>query len=156
MNILFVDDAPDMRHIFSTVFVLEGHHTKIAKNGVDAIEAVRWQTFDAIVMDVEMPQMDGIEATRRIRQLPHGKNVPIVMFTGYGDSGYDRKALEAGANAVLYKPLLPKQLLDQISSRNDLAAPRKKLYAQPQCFEYGNMERIAQAQSSNWGDYRRV
>ena len=71
MRILFVDDAPDIRSLFSTALCLEGQSIRLAADGMEAIEAVQEETFDAIVMDVGMPYMNGWEVTRRIRQIPN-------------------------------------------------------------------------------------
>jgi CheY-like chemotaxis protein len=98
MKILFVDDMPDTRMLFSIAFERQGHLTRAAADGMEAVEAVRGEPFDAIVMDVEMPRMNGWDATRHIRQMPNGQNVPILIFTGYGED--QRKALEVGANAT--------------------------------------------------------
>jgi CheY-like chemotaxis protein len=115
MKILFVDDAPDTRSLFSLAFRLEGHCTQVAADGVEAVQAVEDKSFDAIVMDVEMPRMDGWEATRRIRQMPHGRNVPILVFTGYNHEDDHNKAAEVGANGVVRKPLLPKMVLSHLN-----------------------------------------
>lgn len=114
MKILFVDDASDTRMLFSLAFQIEGHQTRLAADGVEAVQAVHDEKFDGIVMDIEMPRMDGWEATRHIRQTPNGYNVPILMFTGYGNEADRRKAIEAGANELLRKPLLPDVLLSHM------------------------------------------
>lgn len=114
MRILFVDDAPDTRSLFSLAFSLEGHSTRLATDGLEAVQAVQDELFDAIVMDVEMPRLNGWEATRRIRQTPHGRDVLIVMFTGYNHESDTSQAIEAGANDLLRKPLLPQMLLSHI------------------------------------------
>jgi CheY-like chemotaxis protein len=114
MRILFVDDAPDTRSLFSMAFRLEGHCTHLAADGVEAVQAIQHEPFDAIVMDIEMPRMDGWEATRQIRQMPHGRDVPILMFTGYNHEGDHDKAAAAGANGMVRKPLLPQMVLSRL------------------------------------------
>lgn len=109
MKILFVDDVPDTRMLFSIAFTRQGHATRVAADGVEAVTAVREEVFDAIIMDVEMPRMSGWDATRHIRQLDNGQNVPILMFTGYNED--PKKAIEAGANGLVFKPLVPQELL---------------------------------------------
>lgn len=115
MKILFVDDMPDTRNVFKLAFGLRGHHTRTAVNGVEAVNAVREEPFDAIVMDVEMPQLNGWDAVKQIRTLPHGNGVPIIMFTAYSNSDDELHAHQVGADVLLQKPLLPQELLAQIS-----------------------------------------
>ncbi len=114
MNILFVDDLPDTCEVFKLAFRLDGHTTHIAHNGVDAVEAVRDEQFDAIIMDVEMPKMNGWDATSQIRTLPNGETVPIIMFTAYGTQADRHRAEEAGANDLMQKPVLPNELLARV------------------------------------------
>lgn len=114
MHILFVDDMPDTRDIFRLAFGIQGHTTRVATNGLEAVEAVKEESFDAIIMDVEMPEMNGWDAVRHIRHLSNGNQLPIIMFTAYGgDEDYDR-AIAAGANCLMLKPILPQELLNQI------------------------------------------
>ncbi|MBV9468612.1 MAG: response regulator [Abitibacteriaceae bacterium] len=114
MHILFVDDMPDTRDIFRLAFGIQGHTTRVATNGLEAVEAVKEESFDAIIMDVEMPEMNGWDAVGHIRQLKNGNQLPIIMFTAYGgDEDYDH-AIEVGANCLMLKPILPQELLNQI------------------------------------------
>lgn len=114
MRILFVDDMPDTRDIFRLAFGLRGHATRVAGNGLEAVSAVTEEPFDAIVMDVEMPEMNGWDAVKQIRTLGNGVGVPIIMFTAYGNSEDEKRAHEVGADCLLQKPLLPQELLSQI------------------------------------------
>lgn len=114
MRILFVDDLPDTREVFKLAFGIQGHQTHLASNGREAVEAVREQSFDAVIIDVEMPEMNGFDAVKNIRQLDHGRNVPIIMFTAYGDNEAQDKASSAGADLLLHKPILPQELLLRI------------------------------------------
>ena len=119
MHILFVDDLPDTRDVFRLAFGIQGHQTRLACNGREAVEAVREQLFDAVIMDVEMPEMNGFDAVSHIRQLEHGAKVPIIMFTAYGDNEAHEKSTAAGADLLLHKPILPQELLlriEQLSS----------------------------------------
>ena len=71
MRILFVDDAPDTRCLFDMAFKIEGHSTRLAADGAEAVQAVEEELFDAIVMDIEMPRMNGWVATDHIRHIPN-------------------------------------------------------------------------------------
>lgn len=120
MRILFVDDLEDARELFRIAFTLHGHCVQLASNGVEAVDLVEsGEPFDAIVMDVEMPEMNGWDAVRAIRELPEGQELPIIMFTAYGNSASLRLAEEVGADDVLYKPLPPRELLNRITQLAD-------------------------------------
>ena len=114
MRILFVEDNHDISALFSLVFGTQGHSTRVANNGAEAVRAVQQESFDAIVMDLEMPVMGGFEATRHIRQLPHGQRPPILIFTGYPCGRDD--AIKAGANDLVNKPIDPLMLLDRLQA----------------------------------------
>ena len=114
MRILFVDDLPDTRDVFRLAFGIQGHNTRLACNGREAVDAVREEKFDAVIIDVEMPEMNGFDAVRHMRQLEHGASVPIIMFTAYGDNEAQQKSSEAGADLLLHKPILPQELLTRI------------------------------------------
>ena len=115
MKILFVDDLSDTRDVFRIAFGLQGHSTRLAGNGLEAVEAVREEQFDAIIIDVEMPEMNGWDAVREIRQLENGRSVAIVMFTAYGNGDNERKALGVGANGLVQKPISPPELISHVT-----------------------------------------
>ncbi len=114
MHILFVDDLPDTRDVFRLAFGIQGHQTRLASNGREAVEAVREESFDAVIIDVEMPEMNGFDAVTLMRQLEFGAKVPIIMFTAYGDNEAQEKSTAAGADLLLHKPILPQELLMRI------------------------------------------
>jgi DNA-binding response OmpR family regulator len=114
LKLLFVDDMRDTRDFFRFAFELENVEVRLASNGQEAVDIVRREDFDAIVMDVEMPEMNGWDAVSAIRQIPNGQGIPILMYTAVGDSETRRKAAEVGANTVLFKPLLPREILARI------------------------------------------
>lgn len=115
MHILIVDDAKEICLLFALAFRLEGHTTQCAHNGVEAVLMVQQNLFDAIVMDFNMPEMDGIEAVRQVRDLPNGQQVPILMLTGDDEEDGQRAALAAGADTVVKKPILPQVVLRRLA-----------------------------------------
>ena len=111
-KVLIVDD--DMRNIFALSTVLEDYEMQIvtADNGRDAIEVVSGQRdIDIVLMDIMMPEMDGLETMREIRKLAAGKDLPIIAVTAKAMKGDRQRCLEAGAWDYLAKPVETQQLL---------------------------------------------
>jgi len=117
MRILLADDIKDTRDMFSLFFALEGYQTQTAENGAQAVAAVKQSTeaFDVLVLDIQMPVMDGWEALRTIRQMPQGQRLPIILFTAHPDTDIKQRALAEGANDLLHKPFLPSEMIERIS-----------------------------------------
>lgn len=114
-KLLLADD--DMRNIFALSAVLEdaGFSIEIATNGKEAINKLEdYPEIELILMDVMMPEMDGIEATRRIRQVPRWANIPIIAVTAKAMQGDREQCLEAGANDYISKPVDVDKLLSLI------------------------------------------
>lgn len=107
LRLLVVDDNPVNCKLASVMLQRAGHEVDMAKDGAEAVERVSSEPYDAIFMDVQMPVMDGLEATRRIRALSDTKcaAVPIVAVTANAMQGEDKPCLEAGMNAFVSKPI---------------------------------------------------
>ncbi|MDR3038084.1 MAG: response regulator, partial [Candidatus Adiutrix sp.] len=82
-----------------------GFEVRIADNGLKALEMVQREPFDLVLMDIQMPEMDGIEATGKIRQLPRFKDLPIVAMTAHAMSGDREMSLKSGLNDHITKPI---------------------------------------------------
>jgi len=111
MHILLVDDVQDTRDLFSMAFVLAGHRTSNASNGPAALELVMKHRFDAVLLDIGMPHVDGWKVLELIRQLPFGEEVPVILFTGNHDEEKEERAKKVGAYALLRKPMLPEYVI---------------------------------------------
>jgi hypothetical protein len=110
-KVLLVDD--DIRNIFAMTSVLERHRMQVvaAENGREALELAQTENPDVILMDIMLPEMDGYETTRAIRQIPNFRSVPIIALTAKAMRGDRERCLEAGASDYIAKPVDTDQLL---------------------------------------------
>ncbi len=108
--ILLVEDNPTNRRIASEILKNAGMKVDTANNGREAVQAVRQTAYDAVLMDVQMPEMDGIEATRAIRREFPQTHIPIIAMTAYAMSGDRKKCLKTGMNDYVIKPIDRKEL----------------------------------------------
>jgi two-component system cell cycle response regulator DivK len=113
-RILVVEDEEDNRQILRDLLATSGYEMVEAKDGEQALAAVDQHRPDLILMDIQLPIMDGYEATRRIRANPANKRIPIIAVTSYALSGNERIALAAGCDAYVPKPYSPRELLAKI------------------------------------------
>lgn len=109
-TILVVDDFDDTRLLLRTWLERRGFRVIEAENGVEAIKQATTEFPDLIIMDMEMPQLDGLSATRRLRQLKEFATLPIVAVSAYGADQFRELALEAGCNEYVSTPFEPKAL----------------------------------------------
>ena len=112
--ILVVEDQPDNRQILRDLLGNAGYELVEAENGVEALTAVAKKRPDLILMDIQLPILDGYETTRRIRSNSDLQSLPIIAVTSYALAGDDAKALAAGCNGYVTKPYSPRQLLAKI------------------------------------------
>jgi two-component system KDP operon response regulator KdpE len=121
--ILVVDDEPRMRRFMRMNLDLEGYRVIEASNGMEAIDRVREDLPDLVLLDVMMPEMDGFEALRFIRKT---SSVPIIMLTVKGDEEDRVRGLELGADDYVTKPFSPRELASRIKAvlrRSEMPAP---------------------------------
>ncbi len=113
-RLLIVDDSEDSRDLLRIIFGAQGHSMRLVRDGIEAVEAVREERFDAIIMDLEMPNLNGWDATRLIRSMPNGRTAPVIIYTAYPTNDMDAKMREVGANEVLSKAILPDEMLAHV------------------------------------------
>ena len=113
-RILVVDDHDDNRRILRDLLSSVGYDISEAWNGEAAITAAKAQRPDLILMDIQLPLLDGYEATRRIKADADLKNIPVIVVTSYAFTGDEGKARVAGCDAYVTKPYSPRQLLAKI------------------------------------------
>ena len=110
--ILVVEDQLDNRLILRDCLGNAGYELLEAENGAEALTMVARP--DLILMDIQLPVMDGYEATRRLKADAATKSIPIIVVTSYALSGDEAKAREAGCDAYVSKPYSPRQLLGKV------------------------------------------
>ena len=115
-KILLVDDEPDILEILSYNLSAEGYQISTASNGIEAVKKAKKHLPHLIIMDVMMPEMDGIEACEKIRMLPQLKDTIITFLTARGEDYSQVAGFEAGADDYITKPIKPKVLISKIKS----------------------------------------
>ena len=115
-KILVVDDDPDIVEILRYNLSLAGYDVKAASNGKEAIKKAKIFIPEIILLDVMMPEMDGIEACRLIREIPSLNNTRIIFLSARNEDYTQISAFDAGADDYISKPVKPKILLKKISS----------------------------------------
>ena len=113
-RILVVEDQEDARRILRDLLSRAGFDLIEAENGEDAVASAQTNRPDLILMDIQLPLLDGYEATRRIKADPDLKAIPIIVVTSYALSGDEEKARRAGCDDYVAKPFSPRQLLAKI------------------------------------------
>jgi CheY-like chemotaxis protein len=116
LNVLCVEDNPYGRIVMSTILAEFGHRVEFAGTGEAAVAAVKRARFDLVLMDVTLPDIDGIEAARRIRALPGERaRIPIVGISGHSAPEEQKTARAAGMDFYLGKPVAPAALAEAIA-----------------------------------------
>ena len=113
-RILVVEDQEDNRRIMRDLLASAGYELIEAADGEAGVRLAEAERPDLILMDIQLPVLDGYEATRRIKQNPELRAIPIVVVTSYALSGDDVKAMQAGSDAYVAKPFSPRELLAKI------------------------------------------
>jgi CheY-like chemotaxis protein len=117
LRVLVAEDNQVNQLLVTTILAKAGMRAEVAANGVEAVQAVHQRHFDVILMDMQMPEMDGLEATRRIRQQGAlGRAVPIIAMTANAMQEDRRRCLEAGMNDFVAKPIDSGELLRKIAA----------------------------------------
>jgi CheY-like chemotaxis protein len=105
-TVMVVEDSDDTRFMLTEFLVLKGYRVIEADNGKEAVALTRHRCPDLILMDLRLPLLDGLDATKQIREYRHSYNdLPIVAITAHDSSGVKESALEAGCNEYLTKPV---------------------------------------------------
>ncbi len=128
LRVLLAEDNPVNQVLAIALLEKQGHQVHIANHGREALAALATQTFDLLLMDMQMPEMDGLEATRRIREQEQtqGGHLPIIAMTANAMTGDRERCLESGMDDYVSKPIKAELLfntIDQVLARFPLSAP---------------------------------
>jgi CheY-like chemotaxis protein len=111
LRILVADDNPVNQRVAQRMLERLGHKVAVANDGKEALAAIKTTSFDLVMMDVQMPEMDGFEATQRVREWEAGKtHIPIIALTAHAMDSHREECLTAGMDSFLAKPILLESL----------------------------------------------
>ncbi|WP_340199732.1 response regulator transcription factor [Ascidiimonas sp. W6] len=116
IKILLVDDEPDILEIVGYNLTAEGYHVSTAKNGAEGVAKARREQPHLIILDVMMPEMDGIEACEQIRKIPELENTIVAFLTARGEDYSQVAGFDAGADDYITKPIKPKVLVSKVKA----------------------------------------
>jgi PAS domain S-box-containing protein len=112
-RILLAEDNPVNQQVAATMLRKRGHHVHVVENGRDAVKAVSDTAYDVVLMDIQMPELDGIAATEEIRRAGHD-SLPIIALTAHALTGDQERCLAAGMNGYMSKPFKPHELFASV------------------------------------------
>jgi two-component system cell cycle response regulator DivK len=113
-RILVVEDTEDNRQIMRDLLSSAGYDLVEAQDGAEGVAMAKSERPDLILMDIQLPVLDGYEATRRIKADPSLSHIPVIAVTSYALSGDEAKTRAAGCDGYVAKPFSPRQLLQKV------------------------------------------
>lgn len=112
---LIVDDYADAREMYVEYLSVSGFRVAEAADGAQAIQLAKTIKPDVVLMDLSLPVVDGVEATRQIKSDPDSKNAHVIALTGHSEKEHTENARKAGATSFIIKPCLPDDLVKEIN-----------------------------------------
>ena len=118
LEILLADDGLVNQEVAVGLLEMRGHRVEVVNTGREALDALRRRSFDVVLMDLEMPDMDGLEATAAIREQERldGGHIPIIAMTAHAIKGFSQQCLEAGMDDYITKPIKPQEMFRIVES----------------------------------------
>ncbi len=116
-TILVVDDNQDLLNTFAMILKRRGFSVQTAGNGVSAVDKFKEQSFDVTLMDIVMPDMNGVDASRKMKEI--NPEAPIILMTAYSDDELIQSARDGGINKIIHKPIRIDQLIKLINEAAD-------------------------------------
>ena len=142
-NILIVDDTPDNLRLLSKTLIQEGYQVRCAINGAVALSTIKTKIPDLILLDVNMPDIDGFEVCQQLKQSELTKDIPIIFISASGHIDDKLKAFESGGIDYISKPFKIPELLSRVSSQLNLRNLRQQLVQKNQLLQIEIYSRIA-------------
>jgi DNA-binding response OmpR family regulator len=125
MKILIVDDEELIRNVIKEYSTMEGYKVSEAENGLEALELVKINDFDLIIMDIMMPKMDGYQAIKEIKKI---KSIPFIILSARSDEIDKLYGFDLGIDDYLTKPFSPKELISRIKAVTRRAVTNNEVY----------------------------
>ncbi|GJL64454.1 MAG: hypothetical protein NPIRA04_31080 [Nitrospirales bacterium] len=122
-RILIVDDNADIRWILSDLLESHGFRCQKAQNAITALSMIQNSEFDVILTDYQMPKMNGLELLQQLSASTKTSSIPVIMLTAFGSDELEIEARQAGACAVLRKPIDSRELLTTITQTIEKTGP---------------------------------
>jgi two-component system, cell cycle response regulator DivK len=113
-TVLLVEDQLDFLAVQKTYLERHGYHVLAVEDGAEAIRCAREHRPHVILMDLSLPNLDGLSATRELKQYPETRGIPVVLLTAHAYGSAGRRAREAGCAAFVPKPCEPRRVLDEV------------------------------------------
>ena len=115
-HILVVDDSPSVRRVVGNMLRQHGWEVQVARDGVEALEMITNETPAGVLLDIEMPRMDGYELMATVRAQEQYRTLPIVILTSRAASKHQQRAMQLGASAYVVKPYQDEELINILNS----------------------------------------
>ncbi|NIM19978.1 MAG: response regulator [Candidatus Latescibacteria bacterium] len=115
-KILLVEDNPVNRRLAEFLLRSQGYQVRAAANAQEAFDNIKSEPPDLILMDVQLPGMDGLEATKKIKEEPASRDIPVVAVTSYAMKGDREKALAAGCSGYITKPIDKDKFIQEVAN----------------------------------------
>ena len=113
-TVLLIEDNEQNRYLVTFLLEARGFHVEVAPDGIQGIEMATGGNFDLILLDIQLPVMDGYAVAKALRENPGTRYTPIVAVTSYAMSGDREKAMSSGCNGYLEKPINPDTFISEI------------------------------------------
>ena len=115
-KILIIEDNQANRYLMSFILEKGGHTVTAVNNGLDGVDVADQEEMDLIIMDIQLPDIDGLETTKRIRSSKNNGKIPIIAVTSFAMPGDKQRTLDAGCTGYLEKPINPDTFLTEIEA----------------------------------------